>query len=104
MANKHFNPNSEPSLRDTLSFSTGEKDYSVVHLTDETMARISELSEDASLTPGESLSHQLAAFTGAEPSEFSHLDFRIKAAIISWITEQVTDPLGNRKQRRDAKK
>lgn len=104
MANKHFNPNSEASLRDTLSFSIENKDYSVVHLNDEAMAKIAEIADDQSLTPGASLSEQLSVFTGQDPSEFSGVDFRVKAAIIGFITEQITDPLGNRKQRRDARR
>ena len=104
MSKKSFNSSKETCLRDEIVFDTGEKEYTVLRLTDEIMEEITAISDDTSLSAGVSLSRQLAAFTGSDPDEFTDIDFRSKAAIIQFITEAITDPLGNRQQRRSARR
>lgn len=104
MAKKHFSLKNETSLRDDISFETNDKEYIVRELTDDLMEEIAEVAENESLGVGESLSRQLAIFTGKEAGEFSELNVREKSAIIQHITSAVTDPLGNRQQRRAARR
>lgn len=99
-----FSLKRETSLREPVEFETYEKTYTVVDLTDEVMARIADVAETESYGVGESLSRQLGIFTGCDPSEFDSLNVREKAAIIQHITGTVTDPLGNRQQRRAARR
>jgi len=99
-----FSLKKETSLRDPVEFETYDKAYTVVDLTDDVMERIAKITEDESLGVGESLSIQLATFAGCEPSEFDGINVREKAAIIQYITGTVTDPLGNRRQRRAARR
>ncbi len=104
MAKKHFSLSQETSLRDAITFEADGKEYTVRELTDELMDEVAEVADDPNLGVGESLSRQLGLFTGQDAAEFKALNVREKSAIIQHITGTVTDPLGNRAQRRSARR
>lgn len=104
MASNHINLDNLSSLQDPVEFTIGGKRFTVVDLTDEVQEMIDAIGDDQGLSAGEILSEQLALFTNSKAEEFDGLTYRQKAAAISHIMNCTTDPLGNRQQRRAAKR
>lgn len=99
MSKHHFDLDRQKSLQDPITFAAKGETYECVEITDDLMEEISAISDDETIQPGEVLTRQLAAFTGESPETFDTLTFREKGAIIDFITNAMTDPLGRRARR-----
>lgn len=92
----HFDADKCQGLHDPIEFTLGGKRYPVVTLTDDLFDRLRDATKDME-RPGESLAAQLAVYTGCEAEEFSAHPIPTLRAILDFIGEQMTDPLGKAK-------
>ncbi len=98
----HFKLEDVKSLNDPITFSVGEKTYTVVKCTDELQEELAKATKELEGKPNAMNIRQLAIFTNADEAEFEGLDVLQSNCLLGFITQAISD--SNEKGKEAAKK